>query len=84
MFDFKDDKMTLVSMTTLSMWFHIYNHKCKKSIILVGIKARDQSDCLYQIEIQLCGHADLPERIFDTWRGLYSKQIQNSKECAKL
>lgn len=63
-----------------------YNEKefLNDKLSIVDVKARDQSDRLYQVEIQLCGHTSLPERIFYTWADLYSKQLQNGEDYARL
>jgi predicted transposase/invertase (TIGR01784 family) len=51
---------------------------------IVDVKARDDQGRLYQIEIQLRPHADLPARILYTWTDLYSQQLQSGQDYGQL
>ncbi|MBK1718041.1 Rpn family recombination-promoting nuclease/putative transposase [Thiocystis violacea] len=51
---------------------------------VVDVKARDAQGRLYQIEIQLLNHPDLPARILYGWADLYSSQLQRGERYARL
>jgi predicted transposase/invertase (TIGR01784 family) len=51
---------------------------------IVDVKARDQAQRLYQIEIQLLNVPDLPARILYGWADLYSSQLQNGESYDQL
>jgi hypothetical protein len=50
---------------------------------IVDVKARDDQARLYQVEIQLLTHRDLPARILYTWTDLYSQQLQSGQGSEK-
>ena len=47
---------------------------------IVDVKARDAEERLYQIEIQLLGHRDLPARMLYAWADLYSAQLHSGED----
>ena len=51
---------------------------------IVDVKARDDRDRLYQVEIQLLTHKDLPARILYAWTDLYSQQLQSGQGYGTL
>ena len=51
---------------------------------MVDVKARDATGQLYQVEIQLLNHRDLPARILYGWADLYSAQIKEGESYRKL
>ena len=51
---------------------------------VVDVKARDGQGRLYQVEIQLLTHRDLPARILYTWADLYKQQLQSGQDYALL
>jgi len=51
---------------------------------IVNVKARDEHGRLYQVEIQLLNHPDLPARILYTWADLYSAQLQSGQDYGAL
>ncbi len=51
---------------------------------IVDVKARDDRDRLYQVEIQLLTHKDLPARILYAWTDLYSQQLQSGQGYGML
>jgi len=51
---------------------------------IVDVKARDDHARLYQAEIQLVNHRDLPARILYTWADLYSQQLQSGQDYDTL
>jgi predicted transposase/invertase (TIGR01784 family) len=51
---------------------------------IVDVKARDDQARLYQVEIQLLTHRDLPARILYTWTDLYSQQLQSGQGYGTL
>ncbi|MFO1430180.1 MAG: Rpn family recombination-promoting nuclease/putative transposase [Candidatus Competibacteraceae bacterium] len=51
---------------------------------IVDVKARDDQGQLYQVEIQLLNHPDLPARILYTWADLYSAQLSSGQDYAAL
>ena len=51
---------------------------------IVDVKARDDHARLYQAEIQLVNHRDLPARILYTWADLYSQQLQSGQDYDAL
>jgi predicted transposase/invertase (TIGR01784 family) len=63
-----------------------YNDKehLNDKLSIVDVKARDNSDQLYQIEIQLAYYPSLPARIMYTWADVYSQQLQNSDKYHEL
>ena len=54
-----------------------YNEKefLGDKLSIVDVKAEDQKGNLYQIEIQLLNHRDLPARILYGWADLYRQQL---------
>jgi predicted transposase/invertase (TIGR01784 family) len=51
---------------------------------VVDVKARDATGQLYQVEVQLLNHRDLPARILYGWADLYSAQIKEGESYRKL
>jgi predicted transposase/invertase (TIGR01784 family) len=51
---------------------------------IVDVKARDNHDDLYQIEIQLLSYRDLPARISYGWADLYSSQLSSGQPYSRL
>jgi predicted transposase/invertase (TIGR01784 family) len=51
---------------------------------IVDVKARDDPGRLYQIEIQLLSHPDLPARMLYTWADLYSAQLHSGQDYGAL
>ncbi len=51
---------------------------------IVDVKARDQAERLYQIEIQLLNIPDLPARILYGWADLYSAQLRDGDGYERL
>ena len=51
---------------------------------IVDVKARDEQGRLYQVEIQLLSHPDLPARILYTWADLYSAQLRSGQDYGAL
>ena len=51
---------------------------------IVDVKARDSAKRLYQIEIQLLVHRDLPARMLYGWADLYSSQLESGNDYAAL
>ncbi len=51
---------------------------------IVDVKARDEQGRLYQVEIQLLSHPDLPARILYTWADLYSAQLRSGQDYGVL
>ena len=47
---------------------------------IVDVKARDDQGRIYQIEIQLNTHAQLPARMLFGWGSLYSKQLKRGRK----
>jgi predicted transposase/invertase (TIGR01784 family) len=63
-----------------------YNEKefLDDKLSVVDVKARDQHDRQYQIEIQLLCHPDLPARILYGWADLYSAQLREGQDHGTL
>ena len=63
-----------------------YNEKkfLDDKLTVVDVKARDATGQLYQVEIQLLNHRDLPARILYGWADLYSAQIKEGESFRKL
>ncbi|NOQ36637.1 MAG: Rpn family recombination-promoting nuclease/putative transposase [Methylococcaceae bacterium] len=63
-----------------------YNDKefLDDKLSIVDVKARDKKEQIYQIEIQLLNHKNLPERMVYTWADIYSEQLKNSDKYFKL
>ena len=51
---------------------------------IVDVKARDALGRLYQIEIQILVHADLPARMLYAWADLYSQQLHSGQDYREL
>ena len=51
---------------------------------VVDVKARDDQGRLYQVEIQLLTHKDLPARMLYTWNDIYNKQLQSGQDYRLL
>ena len=51
---------------------------------IVDVKARDARGRLYQIEIQILVHADLPARMLYAWADLYSQQLHSGQDYREL
>jgi len=51
---------------------------------IVDIKAADDRQHIYQIEIQLCNNRHLPARIIYNWADLYSQQLKSSQTYQEL
>jgi predicted transposase/invertase (TIGR01784 family) len=51
---------------------------------VVDVKARDATGQMYQVEVQLLNHRDLPARILYGWADLYSAQIKEGESYRKL
>ena len=50
----------------------------------VDVKARDAQGRLYQVEIHILVHADLPARMLYTWADLYSQQLHSGQDYGAL
>jgi predicted transposase/invertase (TIGR01784 family) len=63
-----------------------YNEKefLNDKLTVVDVKARDASGQLFQVEVQLLNHRDLPARILYGWADLYSAQITQGESYRKL
>lgn len=63
-----------------------YNDKefLDDKLSIVDVKAKDENGRLYQIEVQLLNHKNLPERMIYTWADIYSEQLKNSDKYLKL
>jgi predicted transposase/invertase (TIGR01784 family) len=51
---------------------------------IVDVKAYDDQGRLYQIEIQLLTHPDLPARMLYGWADLYSAQLEDGEDYGQL
>ena len=51
---------------------------------IVDVKARDAAGRLYQVEIQILPHPDLPARMLYTWADLYSQQLHSGQDYGEL
>jgi len=51
---------------------------------IVDVKAKDDKDQVYQVEIQLASYSYLPARILYTWADIYSKQLKSGDKYLKL
>jgi predicted transposase/invertase (TIGR01784 family) len=63
-----------------------YNDKeyLDDKLSIVDVKARDDANQLYQIEIQLAYYTSLPARIIYTWADVYSQQLQSGNQYTEL
>lgn len=59
-----------------------YNEKefLNDKLSIVDVKATDNQDNIYQIEIQLLNYTHLPARILYVWSDIYSKQLQSGQD----
>ena len=51
---------------------------------IVDVKARDAQGRLYQVEIQILPHADLPARMLYAWADLHSQQLHSGQNFREL
>jgi len=51
---------------------------------IVDVKARDALGRLYQVEIRILVHADLPARMLYAWADLYSQQLHSGQDYREL
>jgi predicted transposase/invertase (TIGR01784 family) len=70
-------------------WVQILNPYNDKEFIsdklsIVDVKARDEQQRLYQVEIQLVAHAYLPERIAYNWADIYSQQLHSGDKYEEI
>lgn len=63
-----------------------YNEKESLSdkLSVVDVKAKDDHDRLYQIEVQLNNFNYLPSRIVYTWADIYRQQLKSGKDYSEL
>ena len=63
-----------------------YNEKefLSDKLSIVDVKAKDQNDCLYQIEIQLLTYPSLTARMLYAWCDLYSQQLHSGQDYYQL
>jgi predicted transposase/invertase (TIGR01784 family) len=63
-----------------------YNDKefINDKLSVVDVKARDNHDQLYQVEIQMQMYRNLPERIVYNWADIYSQQLHSGCDYHKL
>ncbi|AUB82742.1 Rpn family recombination-promoting nuclease/putative transposase [Candidatus Thiodictyon syntrophicum] len=63
-----------------------YNEKefLDDKLTVVDVKARDATGQMFQVEIQLLNHRDLPARILYGWANLYRSQIKEGESYRKL
>jgi predicted transposase/invertase (TIGR01784 family) len=64
-------------------WFADQDGKQHK-LTIVDVKARDATQRLFQIEIQLLVFAELASRILYGWANLYSQQLQSGQDHREL
>ena len=63
-----------------------YNEKefLDDKLTIVDVKARDQHNQMYQVEVQLAYYADLPSRMTYTWADLYCQQLKSGDDFSEL
>ncbi|MBM4128221.1 MAG: Rpn family recombination-promoting nuclease/putative transposase [Nitrospira sp.] len=63
-----------------------YNDKemLDEKLSIVDIKARDEAQRMYQIEIQLLNYSNIPARMAYTWADIYSKQLKEGENYREL
>lgn len=63
-----------------------YNDKefISDKLSIVDVKAKDSLNRIYQVEIQLTRHADLPARIIYNWADIYSQQLKSGQDYGEL
>ena len=63
-----------------------YNDKefLDDKLSIVDVKARDEREHLYQIEIQMLNYGHLSARILYTWADIYSQQLQSGNDYRLL
>jgi predicted transposase/invertase (TIGR01784 family) len=63
-----------------------YNDKefLDDKLSIVDVKARDNKERIYQIEIQLLNYDNLPSRIIYGWSDIYSQQLKDGKNYLQL
>jgi predicted transposase/invertase (TIGR01784 family) len=76
-------------LTTPITWVEILNPYNDKEFLsdklsIVDVKARDEQQHLYQVEIQLLNRSYLPERIVYNWADIYSQQLHSGDDYTVL
>jgi predicted transposase/invertase (TIGR01784 family) len=71
------------------VWVDILNPYNDKEFLsdklsIVDVKAKDNHERLYQIEIQLTSYAHLPARIIYNWADIYSQQLKSGQDYLEL
>ncbi len=71
------------------VWVEILNPYNDKEFVsdklsVVDVKAKDECERIYQIEIQLSSYLHLPARILYNWADIYSQQLQAGQDYAQL
>ena len=56
----------------------------KDKLTIVDIKAKDENETAYQIEIQLLVFSYLPERMLYTWSDIYQSQLTSGEKFSEL
>jgi predicted transposase/invertase (TIGR01784 family) len=60
------------------------NEFLSDKLSIVGVKAKDSHEQLYQIEIQLTRYGHLPARIIYNWADIYSQQLKSGQGYGQL
>jgi predicted transposase/invertase (TIGR01784 family) len=71
------------------VWVEILNPYNEKEFLsdklsIVDVKAQDEQERIYQIEIQLTSYGHLPARIVYNWADIYSQQLQSGQGYSEL
>ena len=71
------------------VWVEILNPYNDKEFVsdklsVVDVKAQDNYERIYQIEIQLSSYRHLPARMLYNWADIYSQQLQSGQDYAQL
>jgi predicted transposase/invertase (TIGR01784 family) len=71
------------------VWVDILNPYNDKEFLsdklsIVDVKAKDNHEQLYQIEIQLVNYGHLPARIVYNWADIYSQQLKSGQDYDQL
>ena len=76
-------------LTEPLVWVDILNPYNEREFLsdklsIVDVKAKDQQERLYQIEIQLTINTHLPARIVYNWADIYSQQLKTGQDYSEL
>ena len=78
-----DADMTPITRATVLNPYNIKEFVASKTIVL-DVRVQDESDRLYDIEVQGAGHVAFPNRMLAYWSDIYASQIKSGDDYTTL